>query len=117
MFDLPPQPVERYLTQQVRSALAIWRVNQKRRTIAAGATLRLDLTASAIVHWSFDGWQSVHDTPTRSSGLGTWVADLPTVALAPGAVIVFTLYWTDEQRWEGRDYDVRVVNADPPVKR
>lgn len=117
VFDLPPQPVERYLTQQVRSALAIWRVNQKRRTIAAGVTLRLDLTASAIVHWSFDGWQSVHDTPTRSSGLGTWVADLPTVALAPGAVIVFTLYWTDEQRWEGRDYEVRVVNADPPVKR
>ncbi len=113
IFDLPPQPVKRYLTQHTRSKLAIWRLNQKRRTIPAGATLRIDVTAPATIHWSSDGWRTTFDLPAQPSGLGTFVADLPTAALAPGAVIVLTLFWHDEQRWEGRDYEVQVVAADP----
>jgi glucoamylase len=58
------------------------------------------------VHWSFDNWQSTHDTRTRDTGLGTHVADLPSDKLAPGRRVVFTLYWLGEQRWEGLDYHV-----------
>ncbi|MDW8402979.1 glucan 1,4-alpha-glucosidase [Chloroflexus sp.] len=115
LFDLPPQPVARYLSQQVRSGLAIWRLNQKRRTMPSGAILRIDVTAMATIHWSSNGWQTTFDLLTKPSGLGTFFADLPTTTLDPGAVIVFTLFWNDEQRWEGRDYEVRVVAAELAV--
>ena len=70
--------------------------------------LRLVLTAPALVHYSFDGWQTVSNINTRDSGLGTHVADLPADGLAAGSEIVFTFYWTQEQRWEGTDFSVVV---------
>ena len=36
VFDMPPQPVERYLVQQKESPHAVWRFEQKRRAIRAG---------------------------------------------------------------------------------
>ena len=65
------------------------------------------LPTPAMVHWSFDGWQAFQDTITGDP-LGIFVADLPADQLAVGAAIVFTLYWPQEQRWEGRNYTVRV---------
>jgi glucoamylase len=65
------------------------------------------LPSPALVHWSFDGWQTVQDTTTRDP-LGVFVADLPCDQLAEGAAIVFTFYWPQEQRWEGVNYTVRV---------
>ena len=60
-----------------------------------------------MVHWSFDGWQTAQDTNTRDP-LGVFVADLPSDSLAVGREIVFTLYWPQEQRWEGVNYTVVV---------
>jgi hypothetical protein len=40
-------------------------------------------------------------------------------ALPPGTTVRFTLYWTAEQRWEGRDYEVTVAeapNANEPAR-
>jgi hypothetical protein len=34
--------------------------------------------------------------------------DLPTEALAAGDRIIFTFYWKNGGRWEGRDYQVTV---------
>ena len=59
----------------------------------------------AMVHWSFDGWQTAQDTNTRDP-LGVFVADLPSDHLAVGREIVFTFYWPQEQRWEGESTTV-----------
>jgi len=40
--------------------------------------------------------------------LGVWLADLDTELLGPGAAVDFTLYYPEEQRWEGQDYRVTV---------
>jgi len=66
------------------------------------------LTCPGIVHWSFDNWQTAHDIDTRDTGLGTFIADLPSDALSLGRVMVFTFYWQRERRWEGMDYSVVV---------
>ncbi len=108
LFDMPRVTAQRYLGRQVQSKIAIWRPNQKRRRIVAGMTLRIDLNAAAMIHWSADHWQTIHDTTTAASGLGTFFADLPTETLAPATEIVFTLYWIEQQQWEGRDYTVQI---------
>jgi glucoamylase len=108
VFDLPPQTVQRYLIEQKCSRFACWRFNQKRRAMPAGATLRLEALAPAVVHWSVDGWRSATDTPTRPTGLGVHVADLPTERLASGARVDVTFYWPEAGRWEGVDFAVTV---------
>ncbi|MGD8869308.1 MAG: glucan 1,4-alpha-glucosidase [Gemmatimonadales bacterium] len=111
VFDQPRQTTERYLRQRTESLFYQWRFNHKCRTMPGGRTLRVEALAPARVHWSADAWAMVSDEPTRETGLGVYVADLPTSQLPAGAEIVFTFYWLDENRWEGTDYTV-VVDAD-----
>ena len=42
------------------------------------------MLAPARIHWSSDGWQTIHDDPTQDTGLGVHVFDLPAATLAPG---------------------------------
>ena len=85
-----------------------WRFNNKTRSMPRGKKLRILLMDSAIVHWSFDNWQTSQDSESRESGWNLQHVDLPTDGLATGRQIVFTFYWKDGERWEGRDYQVAV---------
>lgn len=108
VFDLPPQTVQRYLVEKHGSPFAIWRFNQKTRSIEPGKTLRIEALAPTIVHWGTDGWQALRDAASRPTGLGVHVVDLPTADLVAGATIDFTFYWPDNDRWEGTDFRVTV---------
>ncbi len=66
---MPPQPFERYVRQKITSTRALWRFNHKCRAITAGETLRVETPAPATIHWSSDGWSTVQDSDTQSSGL------------------------------------------------
>ncbi len=108
IFDRPPQTVERYLVKKVTSSLAVWRFNHKLRTMPAGRTLRVETLAPAVVHWSVDGWSTVHDAPTRDTTLGVHLVDLDTVHLGQGGRVDLTFYWPEAGRWEGTDFLVCV---------
>ena len=107
-FDQPPQTVERYLTRKQTSEYFNWRFNNKARTMPCGKKLRLLLLEPAMVHWSFDGWQSSHDSYSEESGWNLQHLDLSTESLAVGQQITFTFFWKTSGRWEGRDYQVTV---------
>jgi glucoamylase len=108
IFDQPPQTVERYLIDQTTSDRIVWRFNNKVRAMPANKTLRLETLTPAVVHWSLDGWRTVHDTATRDTTLGVHVVDLPTARLSGDDHVDFTFYWPEHDRWEGIDYVVSV---------
>ncbi|PYV54333.1 MAG: glucan 1,4-alpha-glucosidase [Acidobacteria bacterium] len=108
IFDQPPQTAKRYPAEQRRAAHWEWRFNNKCRVMPAGKTLRIAVMAPATVHWSRDGWQTAQDISARSTGLGIYVADLPTSQLDAGHSIVFTMYWPEADRWEGADFGVTI---------
>lgn len=108
VFDTPPQPVQRYLVEKIGPSLAIWRFNHKCHTIPASKSLRLEVLAPAVVHWSVDGWLTVHDVETQDTGLGVHYADLPTEKLPSGRKIEFTFYWLQAKRREGMNFAVMV---------
>ncbi len=110
VFDLPPQAVERYQVRREGAPFACWRFNHRLSAVPAGQRLRLEVLAPAVVHWSPDGWRTVLDAPTRDTGLGLHVADLPPAA---GEQVVFTFYWPLAERWEGRDFAAAVVPPTP----
>lgn len=111
VFDMPPQPKARYLIQRVRSRHAVWRFNNKCRCLSAGYILRIELLSRAMVRWSTDDWRNSVNTMTQDSGLGIWAADLDTARLAQGDSVVFTFFWPDDDRWEGVNYDIQVVDS------
>ena len=106
IFDQPPQTVERYLVQHTTSDRILWRFNNKVRGIPVSRTLRVETLAPAVVHWSVDGWRTVHDTVTRDTTLGVHVADLGTKDLRPGEHVDLTFYWPEARRWEGTNFQV-----------
>jgi glucoamylase len=97
-------PVKRYLVEKKRSAHALWRVDQARRTLPAGTILRLEVAAPAVIRWSSDGWKTTQEVKTRDSGLGMHVADLPTQRLPDGADVEF--------RVAGQDFHITVEGDD-----
>ena len=108
IFDRPPQTVQRYLVEKATSRHIIWRFNNKVRAMPPGRTLRVETLAPAVVHWSVDGWRTVHDIPTRDTTLGVHVADLETLGLRIGDRVDLTFYWPEADRWEGTDFVVCV---------
>jgi glucoamylase len=109
IFDQPPQTVKRYLIDKHVRRIFGWRFNNKARSVPSNKTLRIVLLTPARVHWSVDSWQTTHDTDTRDTGLGIYTLDLPTASLPVGAEAVFTFFWPQENRWEGKDYTVTVA--------
>ena len=108
IFDQPPQTVKRYLLQRKSAKYFNWRFNNKPRIMPRGKNLRILLMEPAMVHWSFDNWQTTHDGYTEDSGWRLQYLDLPTETLASGREILFTFYWKNSTRWEGRDFSVTV---------
>jgi glucoamylase len=111
LFDQAPQTVQRYQVEGKKSEYCGWRFNNKCRSIPRGKKLRLTLLEPALVHWSFDGWQTSRDINTRDTGLGVHIADLPADQMQPGQEAVFTFLWLQQQRWEGVNYSVVVENG------
>ncbi len=108
VFDRPPQPVKRYIVEKTGSPFRIWSIGHPCRTLPAGAILRIQLHSPARVHWSVDDWVTSHDDPTRDTGLGIYLFDLPRKEFHPGIKIVFTFYWPETHRWEGENFFVIV---------
>ncbi len=108
VFDTPPQTVKRYIKDKVGSKYAIWRFNHKVNGIPVGKTLRVELLSRAMIHWSINSWNDTQDNPTHDTGLGVHFVDLPTEKLSSGSILLFTFYWIDQNRWEGRDYRVEI---------
>jgi glucoamylase len=108
LFDLPPQTVQRYLTEKTVSPRLVWRFNHKIRSMPAGKILRIETMAPAVIHWSADDWNTVQAVTAHDVGLGIHIADLSTQALPKGKPVQFTFYWPDVDHWEGADFSVRV---------
>jgi glucoamylase len=109
VFDMPNQTVQRYIQDQIKANFMPWRFNHKIQSIPKGKKLRVELLAPAKIHWSTDQWSNVNDTQTHPTGLGLHYADLPLEKLKEGAEVVFTFYWTEQDRWEDNNFSVKVV--------
>lgn len=106
VFNQPPQTVQRYLNSKTRVRFAIWQMEDKIKEMPAGKGLRLHLKAPARVRWSVDDWKSYQDVESALNGLDIHVVRLETEKLSTD--ISFTLFWLDDQRWEGRNYDIAI---------
>jgi glucoamylase len=107
-FDRIEPVFQRYARGRPGSKMEMWTFAHQPARLRKGNGLRIIAEASAKIHWTSDGWASASDLETSAS-LGLHWADLPTAALPSGTKVVFTLYWPDANRWEGRDFRLVVA--------
>jgi glucoamylase len=73
-----------------------------------GEILRVQGETAFVLHWSSDNWKTVQDTQSSQNSLQIDYVDLRDVAASSGTCVRFTFFWTERNRWEGRDYSVSV---------
>jgi len=110
VYDLIEAVAQRYRDRPTpRRRVEMWRADWQPRSIPPGAILRVHGAEPFRLHWSADGWATVHDTESSANALEIHSADLP--AAAAGARLRFTFYWPGRPGWEGRDYEVGVAGS------
>jgi glucoamylase len=73
-----------------------------------GETLRVHGEAPFTLRWSSDNWKTVNDSKSKQNALQIDYVDLKDVATKVGTSISFTFLWTEDNRWEGQNYEVTV---------
>jgi glucoamylase len=107
VYDAIPEVAERYLgKRQGLARIEVWKPTRHVRFLHAGETLRVLAGAPFRLHWSSDRWQTVNDTDSHRNALNIDYVDIKDLLTSPGAAIQFTLFWIEDKRWEGRDYEV-----------
>jgi glucoamylase len=106
VFDWLPDVAARYASRRECPDLEIWAPNRHACSVAPGQTLRVQAAADFVLHWTADEWRQFKDTRASATELGIYFVDIPTSG-GQRAPIRFTFRWTDDDRWEGRDYAVR----------
>ena len=93
VFDQPPQAVARYVTARPPEVrFAVWRFNNKIRSMLRGRVLRIETQAPSLVHFGVDDWFEAQDIEAVDTGLGVWVADIDTATLSCTRRVDFTFY-------------------------
>jgi glucoamylase len=75
-----------------------------------GKILRIILAAEATIVWSTDNWARTSKSETiYKDGLDLWFADFPTAEWPQRSELVFTFFWKGDQRWEDRNWQVKIL--------
>jgi glucoamylase len=101
---------QRYVLDPVSSKYEIWTPRYPARRVSRGKILRIILAAQATVVWSTDGGARSNLLDTIHEGkLDLWFADFPTTDWPADSTLTFTFFWKRDQRWEGRDWQVKIL--------
>ncbi|HMN41273.1 MAG TPA: glycoside hydrolase family 15 protein [Phycisphaerales bacterium] len=106
VFDLIPEVADRYRGRVPRAPLEVWKFNRQVRSVPAGGVLRVQAGAPFRLRWTCDEWEHTSDTPGTPIATGHAYVDIK--APRGRAPIRFTFFWTEADRWEGRDFEVGV---------
>ncbi len=110
VFDLIPAVADRYLKERNCRPLEVWKFSRQPRSVEEGMMLRIQAPSGFMLHWTRDDWQEIYDTRSTATALGIEFVDID-VSKGQRSPVRFTFYWPEEDRWEGRDFQVAVTPA------
>jgi glucoamylase len=107
VYDLVAPVAERYALGYKGSQIEVFKLRRPLARIDAGKTLRITAQQQFRVIWTADGWQTKNALDSAKVGSAGSFADLPTAESQKGQ-LSFTLFWTEENRWEGRNFNIEI---------
>jgi glucoamylase len=105
VFDRIAPVADRYAHRHDGSDREIWKFNRQIVGIKRCQVLRIQAHAAFRLRFSTDGWQSKSDRYSTDTAIGVHYCDISPEEVRD-APVQFTFFWTDSQRWEGRDFRV-----------
>jgi|GEM_PF-90027 len=113
VFDRIEAAYDRYVAGSFeRNFIEVWKFNRQVPRVSGGTLLRIQADKPFLLHWTSDEWQSSTDKRSTPTTLGIEFVDIK-VPQQDGS-IRFTFLWTEENRWEGKDYIVKIAVDMPP---
>jgi glucoamylase len=101
---------QRYVVNPRESRYEIWTLRHPLRRVSLGKILRIILAEEATIMWSTDNWTRTNKSQTaHQDELNLWFADFPTASWPSGSTFTFTFFWKRDQRWESRDWQIRIL--------
>ncbi len=97
VFDLIPEVADRYLYNNGRKNLEVWKHNRQVQSVADGTVLRVQAMDPFTLHWSNDEWQTVNDTHSQTTAIGTLISSMS--RLRNGRPCSRALHFSLAQRW------------------
>jgi glucoamylase len=110
VFDRISAVAERYCQEQRRTLIEVFRLNRPIDHMFAGGKLRVLADDHFCLLWTKDHWQTKHSIESRAVGYAGHFVDLDTEPGQTGELI-FTFRWHLDDRWEGRNFEVRLEPA------
>ncbi len=108
VFDMIPAVAARYLNgHRETPPVQFWTFAYPLSRIAAGAMIRVMAKADFELNYSLDNWAKVQTIGATGTEVGICFAEVKIPALQK-LPLVFTFYWREAQKWEGRNFEVRV---------
>jgi glucoamylase len=105
--DLLKAVYDRYVRDKgERQAIEIWKLNRQIQAVPVGTMLRIQADFPFLLHWTADEWVHSTDTRSKSTALDIDFVDLP--VSGENSTLRFTFFWINENRWEGKDYNVEI---------
>ena len=108
VFDMPSATQKRYLVDKTIATHAIWHFNNPIKTTTNGKIIRIETAQPFNLHWSSNNWTVTQDTTSTPSVFGTYHVDIETANGNELTNIVFTFFWTEDNRWENTNYEIAI---------
>jgi glucoamylase len=115
VFDLVEPVVARYGQGPKKSHIEMWKRRRPISSIAAGKTLRVLAGESFDIVYTLDGWASQQRVGAAHFGAAGSAVDIA-IPEKDAQELVFTLFWSGSQQWEGRNFSVKIDAAPPATK-
>jgi glucoamylase len=113
IFDLISVVEDRYAKpaseRSFKSLIEVFQVTRQITTMAAGLMLRIMDPNRFRVTYTFDDWATQATVESHTVGYPGCYADIATSPNSAGKII-FTLYWPGEDRWLGRNQEIKLVH-------
>jgi glucoamylase len=110
VFDRLAIVEDRYLKGKRPSEVEIWSFDRQLAQLPAGKRLRLLAPEEFQLVWSVDNWATTQHYNSRMVGSAGHYADIPSAGNQSGQ-IEWTFFWPIQQRWEGRNFSVRLESS------
>jgi glucoamylase len=90
--------------------MEVWKFNRQVKEVSPGVTLRILADRSFVLHWCMGDWNRNIDTNSTATVIGLHHVDIA-IPRGQTAPIKFTFRWLDEDRWEGKDFEVAMKRS------
>lgn len=107
VFDLIAPVAERYLQNNGRKDLEVWKLLRRVRRMAAGNILRIVLAGDFVLRWSVDGGETEKQAESVATDLGLSFFDIPT-SPQQRTPVQFTFVTTAGAELNGQRFEVSV---------